>query len=59
MIQEKYQNQKIQYDKIVNFNKQVGVNNAKIEALEEQKANFLNRQNVVKNDKIKLIKIAK
>lgn len=56
MIQEKYQNQKIQYDKIVNFNKQVGVNNAKIEALEEQKANFLNRQNVVKNDKISLSK---
>ncbi len=56
MIQENYQNQKIQYDKIVNFNKQVGVNNAKIEALEEQKANFLNRQNVVKNDKISLSK---
>jgi exonuclease SbcC len=56
MIQESYQNQKIQYDKIINFNKQVGVNNAKIEALEEQKANFLNRQNVVKNDKISLSK---
>ena len=56
LLLEKYQNQKIEYDKIVNFNKQVGVNNAKIEALEEQKANFLNRQELVKNDKIKLTK---
>ena len=56
LLLEKYQNQKIEYDKIVNFNKQVGVNNAKIEALEEQKADFLNRQELVKNDKIKLTK---
>ena len=56
LLLEKYQNQKIEYDKIVNFNKQVGVNNAKIEALEEQKADFLNRQEHVKNDKIKLTK---
>jgi DNA repair exonuclease SbcCD ATPase subunit len=56
MLLEKYQNQKIKYDQVVNFNKQVGVNNAKIEALEEQKENFLNRQTLVKNDKIKLTK---
>ena len=56
LLLEKYQNQKIEYDKIINFNKQVGVNNAKIEALEEQKEDFLNRQELVKNGKIKLTK---
>jgi len=55
LLQE-YKTQKEKYDQVVNFNKQVGVTNAKILALEEQRENFLNRQNVVKNATIKLTK---
>ena len=55
LLQE-YKTQKEKYDQVVNFNKQVGVTNAKILALEEQREDFLNRQNVVKNATIKLTK---
>ena len=55
LLQE-YKNEKLKYDQLVNFNKQVGVTNAKILALEEQREDFLNRQNVVKNATIKLTK---
>ena len=53
-LQEKYKIQKSLVEEIVEFNKQVGVNNAKVEALEEQKTDFLNRQAVVKNDTLVL-----
>ena len=55
LLQE-YKNEKSKYDQLVNFNKQVGVTNSKILALEEQREDFLNRQNVVKNATIKLTK---
>ena len=55
LLQE-YKTQKEKYDQVVNFNKQVGVTNAKILAPEEQREDFLNRQNVVKNATIKLTK---
>jgi len=51
---EKYKIQKAVVDEIVEFNKQVGVNNAKVEALEEQKTDFINRQALVKNDTVVL-----
>jgi DNA repair exonuclease SbcCD ATPase subunit len=51
---EKYKIQKALVDEIVEFNKQVGVNNAKVEALEEQKTDFINRQALVKNDTLVL-----
>jgi DNA repair exonuclease SbcCD ATPase subunit len=51
---EKYKIQKSIVDEIVEFNKQVGVNNAKVEALEEQKTDFINRQALVKNDTLVL-----
>lgn len=51
---EKYKIQKAVVDEIVEFNKQVGVNNAKVEALEEQKTDFINRQALVKNDTLVL-----
>ena len=55
-LQEKYKIKKSLVDEIIDFNKQVGVNNAKVEALEEQKTDFINRQALVKNDTLVLQK---
>lgn len=53
-LEQKYLIQKQNSNKIIEFNKQVGINNAKVSALEEQKDDFLNRQKDIKKDNISL-----
>ena len=53
-LEQKYLIQKQNSNKIIEFNKQVGINNAKVAALEEQKDDFLNRQKDIKKDNISL-----